>query len=376
MIKLGNASVVVLVVAGFPLLQSHAGEEASAPRTSTPLEISGFVDLVYAYNFNRPADQANWFPGVGTSAKRDNELAINLAEIDFVMQPEPIGFHLAAGYGTSLEVVHGAETTGVATSPETWRNLVRASIQYQQAAGAGLALEAGVYPSHIGFEAFQTKDNWNYTRSWLGELSPYYQTGVKVAVPLGERWSTQVHLLNGWQVIADNNRGKTLGWQFAYGADKVSLSLNGLVGPELPDNDHDLRAILDTVAVWKATPAWSFALSLDLGGQERPAGGEDRWAGVGAYARRAPEGSRYAFALRAEYYDDGDGAISGTPQILKEVTATLEIRPVDHLILKAEGRYDRSTAGVFAGNALDPTGGPVRDRREQVLLLVGAVAAF
>ena len=346
---------------------------AEAPRR---IDIGGFVDLVYAYNFNRPGDHANWFPGVGTSAKRDNELAINLAQIDFVMAPKPVGFHLAAGYGTGLEVVHGGETTGVATSPETWRHLVRASIQYETGVGRGLAVEAGVYPSHIGFEGLASRDNWNYTRSWLGELSPYYQTGVKVSYPLGERWSTQVHLLNGWQVIADNNRGKTLGWQFAYSGDRVSFSLNGLVGPELPENDHDLRALVDTVLVVKATPAWSFAASLDVGGQEQPEGDDARWQGLAVYARRAAPGARTAVAFRAESFDDEDGAISGTAQRLEEATATFEYRPVEALILKFEGRYDRSSAEVFAGSDHDPAGDVIRDQREQVLVLVGAVAVF
>jgi len=353
---------VVLMGAGAAAAGADAAGEASAGAAKPRIEVTGFVDLYYTYDFNRPVDHANWFTGVGTSARRDNEFAINLAQVDFVMAPAPVGFHLAAGYGTALDVVHGAEA-------EAWRNLVQASIQYQTGVGRGLYIEAGVFPSHIGFETLQSKDNWNYTRSWLGEFSPYYQTGVKVACPFGKHWSTQVHILNGWQMIADNNRGKTLGWQFAYAADTVSLSFNGLVGPELTDDDHDLRALIDTVAVWRATTDWTFALSFDLGGQEQPSGGDARWEGVGLYARLAPPGSRTALALRAEYYDDEDGAISGTPQILREFTATLEVRPVDHLILKIEGRYDRSSADVFAGDA-------VRDHRDQALLLVGAVAAF
>jgi hypothetical protein len=370
---MGMITLTTAMAAG---VQAGAEEPATDPGSQRRIDISGFVDIYYAYNFNRPADHANWFPGVGTSAKRDNEFAINLAEIDFVMAPQPVGFHIAAGYGTSLEVVHGAEVDGVATSPDAWRNLWQASIQYQTGLGRGLLVEAGVYPSHIGFEVLQTKDNWNYTRSWLGELSPYYQTGVKFAYPIGEHWSTQVHLLNGWQMIADINRGKTLGWQFAYSADRVSVSLNGIVGPELPENDHDLRTLFDTVVVWKVTPAWSLALSVDLGGQEQPAGEDARWQGAALFARRASPGARTAYAVRAGYYDDEDGAISGTAQILKDVTATFEFRPVEHLILRVEGRYDRSTAEVFAGDEADAAGEPVRDHRDQGLLLVGAVATF
>jgi hypothetical protein len=359
---------------------ASAGPALAAPVTENTedrtLQVAAFVDGFFAYNDNQPADHLNFFPGVGTSAKRDNEFAINLAQADLWLAPEPVGFHLALGFGTATDVVHAAELPSVPAHPDTWRNVVQASIQYQTKIGRGLLLEGGIYPSHIGFEAFATKDNWNYTRSWLGELSPYYQTGVKAAYPLSERWSTQVHLLNGWQVINDNNRGKSLGWQFAYAADRLTWSLNGIVGPELTDNDRDLRALVDTVLVYEATSALSLGASLDAGRQEQPAGASSRWHGIGLYGRYAPQDSRMAFALRTEYYDDDDGAISGTAQTLKELTATFEHRPVDRLIVKLEGRYDRSSAPVFAGDERDAGGDAIRDQDEQLLFLVGVVAHF
>jgi hypothetical protein len=112
------------------------------------------------------------------------------------------------------------------------------------------------------------------------------------------------------------------------------------------------------------------------GGQEQPTGGDARWEGLALYARFAPPESKTAVALRAETYDDDEGAISGTAQTLEEVTATLELRPLDRLILKVEGRYDRSTAEIFAGDGLDATGEGIRDHRDETLLLVGAVVTF
>ena len=53
------------------------------------LQLGGFVDGVFAYNFNRPADHANFLPGLGTSAKRDNEVTVNLAQVDLVLGPSP-----------------------------------------------------------------------------------------------------------------------------------------------------------------------------------------------------------------------------------------------------------------------------------------------
>jgi hypothetical protein len=358
-------------LAGLLLLAPAGRAAAEEPK----LQVGGFVDGVFAYNLNRPADHANFLPGLGTSAKRDNEVTVNLAQVDVVLAPEPVGFKLSLGFGNAPEVVHAAEVRGMATSPEVWRHVVQASVQWQTKAGRGLLLEAGVFPSHIGMESFQTHLNWNYTRSWLGELSPYYQTGLKAAYPFSDRWSGQLHLLNGWQVIGDNNRGKTVGAQLAYAADKFSLSLNGIAGPELAENDDDVRVLIDGVATWKTTPSLSLGLSVDAAREGRPDGSDVGWWGAGLYARLAPPSSRTALALRGEYYDDEDGAISGIAQTLKELTVTLEHRPVERLILKLEGRYDTSSALAFADDTVGEDGAPLR-RRNQFLVLLGAVARF
>jgi hypothetical protein len=350
----------------------------SAAPGSTPaarVKVGGFVDAYYGWNVNRPADHANFFPGAGTTAKRDNEVSVNLAQIDLTVDPAPVGFRLAVGLGTSTEVVHAFEPVGVVVGPEVWKNVIQASVQWKTGVGRGLLLEAGIYPSHIGLETLASKDNWNYTRGWLGEFSPYYQTGLKLAYPFSDRWSAQLHVLNGWQTIGDNNRGKSIGTQIAYSGPRLSVSLNGIAGPELADDNHDVRVMGDIVATYQATSVVSLAVSLDAAREGRPAGPSVSWKGVGAYVRLAPSSSRSAFALRGELYDDPDGAISGSVQTLKGVTATFEHRPTPNLILKLEGRYDRSSADVFARQTSDPDGNPLR-KRDQLLVLVGAVATF
>jgi hypothetical protein len=82
-------------------LAAPRGWAADTPAATPQLTIHGFVDGVFAYNFNRPADHVSFFPGAGTSAKRDNELAINLAQVDFTLAPEPVGFKLALGFGNA-----------------------------------------------------------------------------------------------------------------------------------------------------------------------------------------------------------------------------------------------------------------------------------
>ena len=229
--------------------------------------------------------------------------------------------------------------------------------------GRGLLIEGGVYPSHIGFEGFFSKDNWSYTRGWLAELSPFYQTGVKASYAWSDHWSAQVHLLQGWQLIGDNNAAKSIGTQIAYTAARLSAALNTFFGPELPKDDHHQRTFGDLVATWKATPKLAIGGSLDRGRQTFASGTAANWLGVAGYTRYAFD-ERHALAFRAERFRDPGNGISGTSQTLDEETLTYEFRPSAHLILKLEGRKDHSTAAVFNGS------------QNQTLAIASAVAVY
>ncbi len=319
----------------------------------------GFVDGYATWNPNDPASHENFVSGSGTSAKRANEFNLNLAALEIIEDPKPLGFHLSFVAGTGADVVHAAEAEG-------FRHVYQASVLYK--ATDRLTFEAGIFPSHIGFEGFYSKDNWNYTRGWLGELSPYYQTGVHAGYQFSKRWSGEIHVLNGWQIINDNNDGKAIGVKIAYSSDRFTASLNTFDGPELPNDDSHWRHFGDVIALYKATPKLSLGGSLDRGHQELPGGSAANWLGVAAYARYAMDG-RHAIAARAERFRDPENGISGTPQKLTEGTLTYEYRPVENLIVKVEGRRDHSTANVFRKGESAAT-------RDETIVLVGAVATF
>jgi len=301
------------------------------------LQVHGWVDAYYGLNANRPPDGDSFLPGTGTTAHRANELDVNAAAIDLSVEPKPVGMHLTVAFGSGVEVLHAAE-------PALWRNLYQASVSY---AVSKLTVEAGIYPSHIGYESFFSKDNWNYTRGWMGEYSPYYQAGVKATYAFDARWSAQVHFLNGWQLIRDNNHAKAVGTQVAFAGEKLSVAFNTFAGPELPGDDTHWRLFGDVTAQYKVSSSLSLGASADLGWQDRPQPqGAALWHAASLFARLAFS-DRAALALRAEYYDDRDGFMSGTAQLLRDGTLTLELRPAEPLILKLEAREDISDASVF-----------------------------
>jgi len=334
---------------------------AAQMQADEPVSFSGFIDLAASYNANRPETRENFVPGTGTSGRRANEAMLNLAQVQWsraATAEQPVGFTLSLVAGDGTAVVHAGEPDGGGEL----RHVYQASVAYRLR--NGVLLEAGIYPSHIGLEGFYSKDNWNYTRSWLGELSPYYQSGVKASYSFHERWSAQVHVLNGWQLIHDNNGGKSVGTQLAYANGGLSASLNTFLGPELAGDDRSLRKFVDLVVLYRVAPEWQLGGSLDAGAQERPDASDARWLGAGMYARYAFT-ARHAVAVRAEQFRDRDAGITGAGQTLREATLTYELRPREHLILKLETRYDRSTAPVFAVG-----------ERTEFLALAGAVVTF
>jgi len=334
---------------------------AAPMRAEEPISFSGFVDLAAVYNANRPASHENFLPGAGTSAKRANELMLNLAQVQWTRTAtaeQPVGFTLALVAGEGSDVVHAGEPNGAGE----FRHVYQASVAYRLR--NGVLLEAGIYPSHIGTEGFYSKDNWNYTRSWLGELSPYYQAGAKASYSFNERWSAQLHVLNGWQLIHDNNGGKSIGTRLAYTDGALNASLNTFIGPELASDDRSLRKLVDLVVLYRVAPRLQLGGSMDVGTQERPDASDARWLGAGAFARY-PFTGRQALAVRAEQFRDRDAGITGASQTLREATVTYELRPREHVILRLETRYDRSTARVFADH-----------ERTELLAVAGAVVTF
>ena len=347
------------------LAQAAAAEPAA-------FQLHGSVDVYYALNTNRPFDGASFLPGTGTTARRAGELNLNAAALDLALDPCPAGFHLTLGFGSGMDVVHSGEPAGSAIGREIWRSVYQATVSWKAPVGSGLLLEAGIYPSHIGFESFFSKDNWNYTRGWIGEFSPYYQAGVKASYAFDEHWSAQIHFLNGWQLIGDDNRAKAVGTQIAWGSERATVAFNTFAGPELPGDDSHWRLFGDLTAQVKATSWLSLGATGDVGWQDRPQS-PALWHAAALFARAAL--SPFAtVAVRAEYYDDRDGFFSGASQVLREGTFTLELRPAAQLIVKLEARHDIAGAAVFAGER--SASGNATFSTTQTLAIGSAVATF
>jgi hypothetical protein len=97
-------------------------------------------------------------------------------------------------------------------------------------------LDAGVLPSHIGFESAITTLNATYSRSLIAEYSPYFETGARVTFDAGERVTAAILVVNGWQSIRETNDAKAVGVQLVFRPmDKLVLNYGNYLGDEAAD---------------------------------------------------------------------------------------------------------------------------------------------
>jgi hypothetical protein len=319
------------------------------------LDVGTFVSVSYLYGFNRPDSSTNQYRVFDTD---EGSLKLDVATV--VVQktasaPGEGGFRVDLMAGASIPKVVAAsglfrdELTGKAQDID----LFQAFVSYIAPVAKGIRIDAGKFATHMGYEVVEGRDSYgdNASRSLLfGWAIPFTQTGLRVSYPFSEKLSAQVHLVNGWDDVKDNNSAKSFGAQLLYTpSPSISAALNVVSGPEKAGNTADRRDALDFWASWKATERLTLAVNADTGAEQNdlPDGGRATWSGVAIYAGYRFT-DRLSLNLRAELFRDRDGARTGVSQTLREVTLTPEWKLGKDIRVRGDLRYDRSDEPVFA----------------------------
>lgn len=278
-----------------------------AEEETLPVVFGGYVDTYYAYDHNEPPGRDRIF---GTQPARHNEFNVNLVYLDARINTPRLRGRLALQAGTAVQSNYATEPRiGVVSGDSLSRHIQEAVVGYR--VSDKLWIDGGIFFSHIGLESWISRDNWTYTRSMAAEFSPYYQSGVKASYQWTEVISTQLHVLNGWQNISENNGNKALGLQVAYVAsDRFSLTYNNFLGNQV---DTRWRYFNDWVAKIGLSDKLQVAAVLDFGFERGATEGapSSAWQSYSALARYqlTPE---LALTARLERYSDPDQVINLT----------------------------------------------------------------
>jgi len=339
---------LALIAAGMISIQAIAQDTISTEKPKTnPLTFSGYIDAFYSYDFNKPSNHER--PGFIYNYNKHNEVNLNLGLFKVAYATENVRANLAVMVGTYPQYNMSAEQGLL-------KNIYEANVGVKISKNNNLWVDAGVMPSHIGFEGAIGKDNWTLTRSILAENSPYYEAGVKIGyTSKNDKLYAAAMYLNGWQRIqkVPGNQTPAFGTQLTIKpSGKVTLNWSTYIGNEQPDSTRQWRYFNNIYGVFQLTDKFGLTAGFDMGHQQKSKGSSsyNSWYTPVLIARYAPN-ERIRIAARGEYYADKKGVIiaTGTPNGFKTFgySANLDYLPAQNVMFRVEGRAFNSKDNIF-----------------------------
>lgn len=315
---------------------SMASTTFAQDTTAAPvLKLSAYIEAYYAYDFANPANHQR--PGFIYSHNRHNEFALNLGYLKAAYHTDRVRGNLALMTGTYAQY-------NLAAEPALLQNIFEANAGIRLSKKADLWLDAGVMPSHIGFESAIGKDCWTLTRSLLADNTPYYETGARLSINSSNgKWYAAAMLLNGWQRMTrvPGIQNAILGTQLTYKPNSnVTLNWSSYWGDERPGNTVVTRFFNNFYGIFNLSSKLGLIAGLDIGTQETGNDASSSWVtpiGILRYSIN----EHWALAGRVEYYGDQDGIIISSPSDGFEtlgLSLNLDYMPVSNVSLRFEGR--------------------------------------
>jgi hypothetical protein len=308
------------------------------------------------------------------------------------------GFRARLNFGSDSRVTRARTNyqTGTSNDEIDFQELYA---EYIVPIGNGLKIQAGKINTLIGYEVISSWENANFSRSFMFGLGQAFTTtGVRFTYTFNPLVTASVGVVNGWDNIDDNNRGKTVEYLVALTPhEKFGLSWYGSIGPEqanrtfgvpaqggsAPGNPSAERFANGLIFTLKPTaqdtvvlePYYVNEASNPVAGGPNNLKANARWNGLAAYLIHDFD-EQWSGRVRGEIFEDAGGSrtcggtfnnaggtntCAGTTntatgavvtgvassQTLWETTYTLQYKPVPSLITRMEFRYDKSDKNVF-----------------------------
>ena len=318
--------------------------------TKSPLTFSGYLETYYSYDFGNPDNHVR--PGFFYNYNKNNELNLNLGLLKVNYAKDNVRANFALMAGTYAQY-------NLASEPDLLKNVYEANVGVKISKDHNLWVDAGIMPSHIGFESAIGKDCMTLTRSILADNSPYYETGVKIGyTSKSEKWYLAAMYLNGWQRIQkiDGNQTPAFGTQITYKPNaKMALNWSTYIGNEQPDTDRKWRYFNNFYGQFKVSEKTSLIAGFDIGAQQTATKSDqyDIWFSPVLMAQYKPA-VKIQLAARAEYYQDEKGIIIATETENGFKTYGFSVNfdylAADNMMFRIEARTLNSKDDIFLKN--------------------------
>ena len=362
--------------------QPQATPSPTPQTTDSKWHFGGFVDVGYLLDFNHPANHI--FRSRGTAWHVD-KVYLNMAGVyarKKATNESRWGLELTAQAGKDTEVFGFSATAPNIRGFKVLRHLGPTNVSYLAPVGKGLTIQGGIFSSLIGYDSLYAKDNFEYTRPWGADFTPYFMLGVNASYPFTRKVTGIFFLVNGYWHLAHANNVPSWGGQIAYAANpRVTVKETVLVGPHQGNTSFKYwRSLSDTI-IERKTDKVTLAFEYIYSSERVVAPGNPRALMMfGQLPVHWRINKHWSATVRPEAFWDRDGRWTLARQTVKAVTSTLEyLVPYKSstMILRLEHRYDDSRGpdgGFFRGREVQP--GVIDVTPTQHLLIFALMFAF
>ncbi len=205
------------------------------------VSLNAYIEAFYTYDFNIQAKNNQPRLDFLYNHHTYNFPNVNLAFAKVFIEKTKFRSNLGLMYGTYQKY-------NLAAEPTFFKYIYEANVGFKLSKKKNIWLDAGILPSHIGFEYAKGIDNYNLTRSIIAENSPYFETGLSLSYKSkNEKIYLATLVLNGWQKIRwTKNTIPALGIQFTYTPTSTfSINYSNYLGINQPIQNRKLRFFQD-----------------------------------------------------------------------------------------------------------------------------------
>src|SRR5258708_20736638 len=196
--------------------------QKSQPLSNSIATVSLYVDAYYNYSFNQPRD--NTIVGSG-AVGRNTEWQVNNATIGIESTYKNMLGKLTMQTGNQLGVTQDLDGT-----VNRGRNLTVANNKYIGEALAGyhfdtlngINVQAGYFYSYIGLESYLLGNNWNYHRSFVSDLTPFYFSGARIQIFPTHKIKIEPWFMNGYQTYGKWSKNNSVGLSNTWRPKRIS----------------------------------------------------------------------------------------------------------------------------------------------------------
>jgi hypothetical protein len=345
-------------------------------------QYGGFIDIGYLLDFNHPANRV--FRSRGTTWHVDRP-QINMAAIYLRKKAEEgsrWGVELTAQAGKDAELFGFSATAPNIGGYKFLRQLGPTNVSYLAPVGKGLTIQAGIFNSFIGYDSLYAKDNFNYTRPWGADFTPYLMMGVNASYPFTKKVTGSFFLVNGYWHLARANNVPSWGGQAAVTATShLTVKQTVIVGPHQSNTSFKYWRFLSDTIIEHKTEKRTIASDTNFSTENVNSPGARRtWWFAAQLPMRWTLNPRWSVAVRPEFAWDSQGRWTLARQTVTAITSTLEYKlpyKSSNTIFRLEHRFDRSTGpdgGFFRGREVRP--GVIGLTPNQHLLIFATIVSF